>query len=52
MAGNVLNIKVCSLLKHYQCLTGNKPAICHCSYNLPLAASKDRQYEEFNIYNS
>jgi len=37
MAGKVLNIWVCSLLKLRSGLTGKKPAICHYSYNLPLA---------------
>ncbi len=35
MAGNVVNIKVCSLLKLRSGLTGNYHAICHYSYNLP-----------------
>jgi hypothetical protein len=44
MAGNVLNIKVCSPLKQRSGLTGNYHAICHYSYNLPLGAkSKDGQ---------
>ena len=44
MAGKVLNIKACSPLKLRSVLTGKKPAICHYSYNLPLAVSlkKDR----------
>jgi hypothetical protein len=37
MAGKVLNIKACSPLKLLSSLTGKKPAICHYSYNLPLA---------------
>ena len=37
MAGDVVNIKVCSPLKLHSGLTGIKPAICHYSYNLPLA---------------
>jgi thiol-disulfide isomerase/thioredoxin len=36
MAGNVLNIKVCSPLKQRSGLTGKYHAICHYSYNLPL----------------
>ena len=37
-------IKVCSPLKLRSGLTGKKPAICHYSYNLPLAATpKDRR---------
>ena len=39
MAGKVLNIKVCSPLKLRSGLIGNKPAICHYSYNLPLATN-------------
>ncbi len=37
MAGNVVNIKVCSPLKLRSGLAGNYHAICHYSYNLPLA---------------
>jgi len=37
MAGKVLNLKVCSPLKLRSGLTGNYHAICHYSYNLPLA---------------
>jgi hypothetical protein len=36
MAGDVANIKVCSLLKLRSGLTGRNQAICHYSYNLPL----------------
>jgi hypothetical protein len=36
MAGNVVNIKVCSPLKLRNGLTRNYRAICHYSYNLPL----------------
>ena len=39
MAGKVLNITVFSPLKLRSGLTGKKPAICHYSYNLPLATS-------------
>ena len=39
MAGDVVNIKVCSPLKLRSGLTGKKPAICHYSYNLPLWAT-------------
>jgi len=38
MAGKVLNIKVCSPLKLRSGLTGKYHAICHYSYNLPLAS--------------
>lgn len=37
MAGDVANMKVCSPLNQRSGLTGKKPAICHYSYNLPLA---------------
>lgn len=37
MAGKVANIKVCSPLKRRSDLTGNFHAICHYSYNFPLA---------------
>ena len=36
MAGEVINIKVCSPLKLRSGLTGNYHAICPYSYNLPL----------------
>ena len=39
MAGDVINIKVCSPLKLRNGLTGNYHAICHYSYNLPLSAT-------------
>jgi len=39
MAGDVANIKVCSPLKLRSGLTGKYHAICHYSYNLPLAAT-------------
>ena len=38
MAGDVVNIKVCSPLKLCNGLTGNHNATCHNSYNLPLGA--------------
>ena len=37
MAGKVVNMKVCSPLKLRSGLTGKYHAICHYSYNLPLA---------------
>lgn len=37
MAGKVKNIKACSPLKLHHSLTGKCHAICHYSYNLPLA---------------
>ncbi len=43
MAGNVVNIKVCSPLKLRSGLTGNYHAICHYSYNLPLCAIKQNE---------
>ena len=45
MAGKVLNFKVCSPLKLRSGLTGNYYAICHYSYNLPLAIIKKQTYE-------
>ena len=36
MAGDVVNINLCSPLKLRRGLTGNYHAICHYSYNLPL----------------
>ena len=38
MAGDVVNINLCSPLKLRRGLTGNYHAICHYSYNLPLYA--------------
>ncbi len=46
MAGDVVNIKVYSPLKLRGGLTGNYHAICHYSYNLPLATSKKKQHDE------
>gem|GEM_PF-4827916 len=37
MAGDVANSKVYSQLKQPNGLTGNYYAVCHYSYNLPLA---------------
>lgn len=42
MAGDVVNIKVCTPLNLRIGLTGNYHAICHYSYNLPLAVSLGR----------
>jgi len=43
MAGDAGNIKVCSPLKLRSGLTGNYHAMCHYSYDLPLAPIvKDR----------
>lgn len=39
MAGDVVNIKVCVPLELSSGLTGNYHAICHYSYNFPLAPS-------------
>lgn len=39
MAGDVVNIKVCTPLNLRIGLTGNYHAICHYSYNLPLCTS-------------
>ena len=41
MAGDVVNIKVCTPLNLRIGLTGNYHAICHYSYNLPLMAVKN-----------
>lgn len=46
MAGKVLNTRVCSPLKLRSYLIEKKPAICHYSYNLPLAATE----EEIKLY--
>jgi hypothetical protein len=40
MAGDVVNIKVCSPLKQHSSLTGKCHAICHYSYNLQLPIIK------------
>ena len=40
MAGDVVNINLCSPLKLRRGLTGNYHAICHYSYNLPLAVMR------------
>ena len=50
MAGDVLNIKVCSPLKLHNGLTEKHHAICHYSYNLPLWASKSNHRNILNIY--
>ena len=42
MAGKVVNIKVCSPLKLRNDLTGKYHAICHYSYNFPLATKMCR----------
>jgi hypothetical protein len=42
MAGDAVNIKVCSPLKLRSGLTGNYHAICHYSHNLPLPAIKNK----------
>jgi len=47
MAGNVVNIKVCSPLKLFSGLTGNHHTICHYSNNFQLLAIKTR---ETNMY--
>jgi len=45
MAGNVLNIKVFRPLKLINGLTGKYHAICHYSYNLPLAVTPKHNYK-------
>ena len=42
MAGDVVNIKVYSSLKLRSGLTGKYHAICHYSYNLPLADTQSK----------
>ena len=42
MAGEVVNIKVCSPLKLRSGLTGKCHAICHYSFNLPLPVMQGR----------
>jgi len=42
MAGDVVNINLCSPLKLRRGLTGNYHAICHYSYNLPLGVMQKR----------
>jgi len=42
MAGDVINIKVCSPLKLRSGLTVNCYAICHYSYNLPFLPIKEK----------
>lgn len=54
MAGEVVNIKVCSPLKLRSGLIGKYHAICHYSYNLPLPnimskSSNSRIILEFNL---
>jgi len=41
MAGEGVNIKVCSSLNLRSDLTGNYHKICHYSYNLSLGVIKD-----------
>ena len=43
MAGDVVNIKVCSPLKLHSGLTRKYYAICHYSYNLTLSVSVESQ---------
>ena len=51
MAGKVLNIKVCNSLKLKLGLPGKYHAICHYSYNLPLAARQQQTLHETNTIN-
>ena len=46
MAGDVVNIKVRNPLKLRSCLTGKCHAICHYSYNLPLAVIVEKRTAE------
>lgn len=48
MAGDVVNIKVCSPLKLHSSLIGKNHAIYHYSYNLPLAISIIKKRQEQN----
>ena len=48
MAGEVVNIKVCSPLKLRSGLIGKYHAICHYSYNLPLPASLKNDFADNN----
>jgi len=44
MASQVLNIKISCLIILYPSLTGKCLAICHFSYNLPLATINRIKY--------
>jgi hypothetical protein len=48
MAGKVANIKVYIPLKQRSGLTGNNHAICHYSYNLPLATRLTKNINDEN----
>ena len=48
MAGDVVNIKVCSPLKLHSGLTRNYHAICHYSYNFPLYGTNSNVYQKKN----
>ena len=51
MAGDVVNIKVCSPLIQRSGLIGNHHAICPYSYNLPLGIILERyELERTNIW--
>ena len=43
MAGDAVNMKFCSSLKLRSGMTRNYHAICHYSYNLPLAKTGEDQ---------
>ena len=47
MAGDVVNIKLCSPLKQRSGLTGKCHAICHYSYNLPLGNIQKQPEQPF-----
>ncbi len=46
MAGNMVNIKVCSSFKLHSGLTRKHHTFCHYSYNLPLAL---KSYENLDL---
>lgn len=50
MAGDVVNIKLCSPLKLRSGLTGNYPAICHYSYNLPLWGNIKKEHHSYDVH--
>ena len=53
MAGDVVNLKVCIPLKLRSGLIRNYHAICHYSYNLPLAIiiKKEKNETSINLFN-
>lgn len=45
MAGEIVNIKLCSPFKLNSGLTGKYHAICHYSYHLPLVSPNTRDID-------